>query len=198
MSISKQKSHLRRLGKERRREAQETLDGDISESFGGSLTEFADGIGVDEKTVIAAYWPIGDEVDVIPAIKRLIHVMRIQCCLPIVLGNELPLIFKLWHPGESLCLGKFGTSQPHTASQIVNPSILLIPLLAYDLAGYRLGWGGGFYDRTITAMKENGHSIISIGVGYAAQQIPLIPRNSFDQPMDWILTEEGMYKVDEA
>jgi len=138
-------------------------------------------------TAISGYWPMGDEMDVKPllaALDRAGHVVG----LPVAVARDAPLVFRRWRPGDPLLDGGFGTSIPGEGSAPVVPRIVLAPLLAFDRAGFRLGYGGGYYDRTLAALRRAG-PVTAIGVAYGGQEVARVPRGPLDQPLDIIVTE---------
>lgn len=139
--------------------------------------------------VVSAYWPMGDELDPIPAVKAL-AAQGHPICLPVVIGNNQPLVFRAWKPGNPLVPAAFGTREPPAESPEMEPDLLLVPLLAFDRRGYRLGYGGGFYDRTLVAMRAR-KAIQAVGIGFAGQELPEVPHDELDQKVDLIVTETG-------
>jgi len=109
--------------------------------------------------------------------------------LPVVVGKGRPLVFRRWRPGEALQPAAFGTSVPGAAAPEVTPDMLLVPLLAVDPRGYRLGYGGGFYDRTLDRLRGGGRTVTAVGVGFDAQCVAAVPKGLGDQPLDWLVTE---------
>ena len=114
-------------------------------------------------------------------------------CLPIVKAGRLPLIFRQWSPGEPTRPGVWGIPMPAEDAPEVEPDVLLVPLLAYDRTGYRLGYGGGFYDRTLAHLRQR-KRITAIGVGYSGQELEAVPHGAMDEPLDYVLTEAGPQK----
>ena len=146
------------------------------------------------KQIVSGFIPYKSEIDV----SGLLGVLATNgwlTCLPVVVSMEKPLVFRQWRPGEETEPGKWGIPVPLESVRTVEPDVLLVPLLAFDDAGYRLGYGGGFYDRTISELRAR-KEITTIGVAYSAQQITKVPRDHFDQKLDWILTEKGPFKCD--
>lgn len=142
--------------------------------------------------VVGGYWPIGTEVDVRP----LLHAVRERgwsCALPVVGERNQPLQFRRWEPGMILRPGAFGIQEPTETAESLLPNVLLVPLLAFDRWGHRLGYGAGFYDRTIVTLRGQ-TGLLSIGIGFAAQEMPRVPRDVLDQPLDWILTEDRVMR----
>jgi len=141
----------------------------------------------EKHAVIAAYWPMGDELDP----RFLLHsLMRAgyRTALPVVTGHGEPLTFRLWGHDDPLDAGVFGTLHPGADAPAVVPNALIAPLLAYDEDCYRLGWGGGFYDRTLASHSE----IKAFGFAYGAQIVDHVPREGHDWPLQGVITEEGV------
>ena len=143
--------------------------------------------------VVSAYWPMGDELDVRPLL-HLLHGAGHVCALPTVVRRGEVLVFRVWHPGMDLDKGVLGTRHPPATAVAVTPEVVLAPLLAFDAEGYRLGYGGGYYDRTLAGLRSVG-PVFAIGIAYAAQQVDKVPRTGYDEPLDWIVTEKGAIKA---
>jgi 5-formyltetrahydrofolate cyclo-ligase len=137
--------------------------------------------------VVSGFWPIKDEIDIRPLMMELFN-EGCQLALPVVQGRGLPLLFRAWRPGDPLEKGVFGTLQPSVRREVLEPEALLVPLLACDSDGWRLGYGGGFYDRTLTGLRSRG-KVTAVGVGFDAQLVPDVPRGPSDQRLDWMLTD---------
>ena len=136
---------------------------------------------------VSAYWPKGDELDPRPAMAALVargHPIG----LPVVVAKGAPLVFRRWAPGDRLETAGFGLYEPAADRPEVTPALLLVPLLAFDRAGTRLGYGGGFYDRTLARLQSAGCAL-AVGVAYAGQELSELPRGPRDRTLDWILTE---------
>ena len=141
--------------------------------------------------IIAAYWPIRGELDLTPLIQKLTS-QGFQCALPIVVEDTLQLEFAIWNDETIFKKGQYGISEPATAERI-SPDIFLIPMLAFDMQGYRLGYGGGYYDKTIAYYQCSKH-VTTIGVAFEEQKSLLpLPREDHDIPLDMILTQQKLY-----
>ncbi len=136
--------------------------------------------------VLAGYMPMRGEIDPRPAMAA--HAGPVA--VPVVTGPAQPLAFRAWHPDAAMVPGAFGALIPREGAWLV-PSVLIVPLLAFDAAGYRLGYGGGFYDRTLEGLRGAG-DVLAIGLAYAAQRVASVPRQQTDQPLDLIVTETGV------
>jgi 5-formyltetrahydrofolate cyclo-ligase len=131
---------------------------------------------------VSAYWPMRSEADPRPILETL-HERGLPLCLPAIVDKRM--IFRRWAPYEPIVPGGFGTLVPATDQPEVKPTILLVPLAAFDRRGYRIGYGKGYYDR---ALSELGPTV-SIGIGYSAQEIDAVPDEPHDRHLDWIVTE---------
>jgi len=151
---------------------------------------FLAGVPVAPGTPVSGYWPLGDEIDPRPLMGAL-HGRGHPLALPAIRAAHQPLDFRAWRPGDPLVPAGFGTRQPAAEAPLVRPGLLLVPLLAFDAAGYRLGYGGGFYDRSLALLRRTG-DILAVGLAYAAQQVPAVPREATDQPLDLVVTERGV------
>jgi 5-formyltetrahydrofolate cyclo-ligase len=156
---------------------------------GSRLFSHLAAVGLPQGAVVAAYWPLRDELDPRPAMLALGGLGH-RLCLPVVVGPAQPLAFRAWAPGAPLQAAGFGTQVPPADAEALTPSVLLVPLVAFDADGYRLGYGGGFYDRTLVRLRAAGR-ILAVGLGYAAQRARRLPREATDEPLDWIVTEAG-------
>jgi len=143
-------------------------------------------------TVVSAFWPMPGELDLRPLLEAL-HARGCVCALPVVVGRNMPLVFRRWEPGAALITSRFGIAEPSPDSPALRPQHALVPLLAFDDEGYRLGYGGGFYDRSLAMLRADGTGpLTAVGVGLEAQRRPTLPREPFDEPLDWLVTEEAV------
>ncbi len=140
-------------------------------------------------SVVAGYWPMRDELDPRPTLAAL-SARGCRVALPVVVGVRQPLVFRAWEVDEPLLPGPFGTVQPGEDADTVEPTLLLIPMLAFDRAGRRLGYGGGFYDRTLAALRGR-FAVQAIGVAYAEQEVAAVPAGPEDARLDGVVTERG-------
>jgi len=123
-------------------------------------------------------------------LARRLRAQGATTALPVVVGRELPLVFREWHPGVPLAPGALGIPHPVGSRELVSQAIL-VPVNGFDALGYRLGYGGGFFDRTLAALAG---STVSIGVGYELARVDTVRPQSWDLPLDWLVTERGVYR----
>ena len=136
---------------------------------------------------VSAYWPKGDELDPRP-IMIVLAERGHRIGLPVVPGPARPLVFREWAPGDTLVSAGFGLEEPAAERREVVPEFLLVPLLAFDRRGYRLGYGGGFYDRSLAALQTRGPAT-AVGLAYSRQELAEVPCGPNDRPLDWVVTE---------
>ena len=142
----------------------------------------------ENRAVVSGFWPIKDEIDIRPLMIELFN-NGCQMVLPVVQGRGQKLLFRTWRPGDPLEAGVFGTLQPSPRRETLEPDALIVPLLACDEEGWRLGYGGGFYDRTLADFRAR-RKVTAMGVGFDAQFVPEVPHGPDDQRLDWLLTDK--------
>jgi 5-formyltetrahydrofolate cyclo-ligase len=142
--------------------------------------------------VVSAFFPYKSEIDTRPLLGRPAG-EGWTTCLPIVIALGAPLVFRRWLPGEPTVPGVWDIPRPPDLAQLIEPDVLLVPMMAFDSKGYRLGYGGGFYDRTLEQLRAK-KPIVAIGVAYAAQEVDSVPHDRHDQALDYVLTEKGFHK----
>ena len=142
---------------------------------------------------VSGFYPYQAEINVLPLLARLVS-EGWQTALPVVMAKGEPLTFRAWAPGEPTGRGIWDIHVPLETAPELKPDVLLVPMLAFDRRGYRLGYGGGYYDRTLAAMAGAGRQPTTFAVGYSLSAIPTIHPQTHDIPMDVIATEEGMWR----
>ena len=143
---------------------------------------------------VSIFKPYNNEINTDNLIKFLIS-KNVSICLPCIDEVSNEMIFKEWNGSDDLIIGKYGILEPSQNNKIISPSILFIPLLAFDENGNRLGYGGGYYDKYIESNDSKKNQLLKIGVGYSFQKINEVPNNIKDKKLNWILTEKYLYKV---
>jgi len=134
-------------------------------------------------------WPLRQEFDARPLVQRL-QARGWTACLPVVLAEAAALAFRPWTPSTPLTPDRYGIPTP-SAGEFVTPDVLLIPLVAVDARNYRIGYGGGFFDRTLAALAATGHHATSIGVGFELARVADTLPGPHDVPLDLVVTESG-------
>jgi len=149
---------------------------------------------IDGVTLVSGFLSISDEINTRPTLHKL-STEAFELCLPVVLEPQASLTFRVWKEGDELENGPLGTRHPLVAMKTVIPDVMLVPLLAYDEGGNRIGWGGGFYDRTLAAYISDGRRVVAVGLAYDDQQVVAVPADELDVKMDWIVTEKRILKT---
>ena len=137
-------------------------------------------------SVLSGYIPMRTEIDPL----RAMAAHRGPVCVPVILGKGRALAFRAWTPDAEMVDGEFGARIPAAGDWRV-PQVLIVPLLAFDRRWFRLGYGGGFYDRTLEALRAAG-PVLAIGYAFAAQELPEVPIDATDQRLDLIVTDQGI------
>jgi 5-formyltetrahydrofolate cyclo-ligase len=136
--------------------------------------------------VLAGYMPMRTEIDPLPAMTA--HDGPVG--VPVIIGKGQPLRFREWTPGAALVEGEFGAMIPAEGAWL-DPEVLIVPLVGFDARGFRLGYGGGFYDRTLEGLRSR-HQTVAIGFAFDAQELAQVPTEPTDQRLDLIVTETGV------
>ena len=192
--LRQQRDLLRQQALRRRRElAARAGEAAAEEITRHGLTFITSLLGIQAPPVIAGYWPVRDEVNVLPLLEAL-HARGLKLALPVVEERDAPLTFRHWQPGMALEKGAFGIPVPPSRAPALTPAILLVPLVAFDRAGHRLGYGGGYYDRTLARLRARNPFTIAIGCAFAGQELEHIPALSTDARLDAVLTEHGIIR----
>jgi 5-formyltetrahydrofolate cyclo-ligase len=185
MTVASKKQDLRERARARRAELSRALP-----DFARRIAQFADALPVSSAALIGGYQALAEEADP----SRLLDALRTRGCevaYPRVHMKAQPLWFHVPLPQEPWASGAFGIPEPRPDWPRAFPSILLVPLLAFDADGYRLGYGGGYYDRTLADFRGQ-HSAIAIGIAFAGQEFPQVPREPIDQRLVMLVTDLGV------
>ncbi|HEY1836341.1 MAG TPA: 5-formyltetrahydrofolate cyclo-ligase [Rhizomicrobium sp.] len=164
--------------------------------FARRIAAFASELNIATRAVVAGYWPVRDEADP----RVLMNALRTPLALPRIDTKDAALSFRAWREADALVDNRHGIPEPRAEAKIVTPDVVLVPLLAFDAHGHRLGYGGGYYDRTLSLLarsatppaKPSLRALVTIGVAYAGQQVAALPREAHDRPLDMIVTENGL------
>jgi 5-formyltetrahydrofolate cyclo-ligase len=155
--------------------------------FAQRIARFAGDLAIAKNAVVSFYWPMGDEADpreLANALAACGHMLA----LPVVVAKRSPLQFRSWREGDVLIVHPFGMHEPAESAARVTPDVLLVPLLAFDAKGTRLGYGGGFYDRTLHSLRTKR----AIGIAYAGQELEALPCHGHDHSLDAVVTQKGV------
>ena len=158
--------------------------------FARRIAMFIDFLPIPRGAVVAGYMPLRDEADP-RLLMRAIADRRHRLALPVVDTRSRTLSFHVWKDGDPISLNRYGIAEPAAAGAPIEPGVMLVPLLAFDASGHRLGYGGGYYDRTLERM-----SVRTIGIAYAGQEVEELPRGQHDRRLDMILTERGLRRFE--
>jgi 5-formyltetrahydrofolate cyclo-ligase len=173
------------------RTAARALRDSIPDAERGAAAERVAAIGLDflkvPPSTVAAYFPVRGELDCVALMGRL-AAEGWRTALPVT-GEGGPLGFRTWAPGAALKEGRFRVPEPANGDA-VTPAVLLVPLLAFDARGYRLGYGRGDYDRTLAVLRASGEPI-AIGLAFDTQEVAEVPADTHDEKLDWMLTPPG-------
>jgi 5-formyltetrahydrofolate cyclo-ligase len=153
-------------------------------------------VAVAPGVIVAGFMPMKSEINPLPLMRKL-AAAGARLALPVVAGQGKPLIMRAWAFGEPLVAGVWGIREPAPAAPAVAPEILIVPLLAFDRAGQRIGYGAGYYDLTIAALRAR-QAVVAIGVAFAAQEIAAVPATPRDAPLDLVLTEREVIDLRRA
>jgi 5-formyltetrahydrofolate cyclo-ligase len=184
----------RELKRELRREAlarRDALDPSFRIEAALEMTEFArNSIEVEPGAIASGFWPMRSEVDVRPLMFAL-RENGARLCLPAIL-DKTTMIFRELVRGAALVDMGFGTAGPGDEAEALDPSIMLVPLAAFDTRGHRIGYGAGYYDRAISRLTDAGHAPRLIGIAFDCQEVPTVPDEPHDVIIPEILTESGL------
>jgi 5-formyltetrahydrofolate cyclo-ligase len=137
--------------------------------------------------VVSGFSPMKTEINPIPLLRKL-HDAGARLALPCIVGRGHPLIMRAWEFGAPLASGQWGIREPTADAPEVAPDVLIVPLAAFDRAGHRIGYGAGYYDMTIHALRAK-KKVVAIGIAFAAQEIARVPATERDERLDLVLTE---------
>jgi 5-formyltetrahydrofolate cyclo-ligase len=148
--------------------------------------------------IVAGYWPARNEIDPRPLLLKL-AAAGMAIALPAVEGPGLPLIFRIWPVADGRLMpppmGAHDIPAPGPECASAAPHVVLVPLLAFDRRGWRLGSGMGYYDRSLAALRRGPRSILAVGFAFAAQELAQVPHDDMDQRLDWVVTEDDTIRV---
>jgi 5-formyltetrahydrofolate cyclo-ligase len=137
--------------------------------------------------VVSGFMPLKSEINPIPLMRKLAEAGA-RLALPAIAGRGMPLIMRAYRFGDELARGQWGIREPKPDAPEVAPDVLIVPLAAFDRAGHRIGYGAGYYDMTLRALRAR-KSVTAIGIAFAVQEISRVPATPRDEPLDFVLTE---------
>jgi 5-formyltetrahydrofolate cyclo-ligase len=182
-SISDQKAMLRGEAAARR----DALPAETRKAAAEAIAARPFPLKIGSGTVVSGFMPLRSEINPLPLMYKLAQ-QGAQIALPRILGRGSPLSMRAWEFGAPLVRGQWGIREPKPDAPEVEPDILLVPLLAFDRAGYRVGYGAGYYDMTIARLRSL-RTVTAVGIAYAVQEVPEIPKTPRDERLDLVLTE---------
>ena len=182
-AVLEQKAELRREGLARR----DALPAEIRKAAAEAIAARAFPLAIASGMIVSGFMPLKSEINPLPLMRKLADAGA-RLALPVVAGRGQPLIMRSWQWGEPLVPGVWGIREPPPTAPELQPDILLVPLLAFDRNGHRIGYGAGYYDLTIAQLRAK-KPIAAVGIAFAAQEIESVPRTAFDARLDLVLTE---------
>ena len=182
-AVLEQKAELRREGLARR----DALPAEIRKAAAEAIAARAFPLAIASGMILSGFMPLKSEINPLPLMRKLAD-DGARLALPVVAGRGQPLIMRSWQWGEPLVPGVWGITEPPPTAPELQPDILLVPLLAFDRNGHRIGYGAGYYDLTIAQLRAK-KPIAAVGIAFAAQEIESVPRTAFDARLDLVLTE---------
>jgi 5-formyltetrahydrofolate cyclo-ligase len=183
LAVETEKAKLRAEAIARR----DALPGEARQAAAEAIAARAFPLPIAPGTIVSGFMAMKSEINPLPLMRELAG-QGARLALPVTPPRGKPLDMRAWAFGEPLVAGVWGIRQPGPEAPQADPDIILVPLLAFDRAGYRLGYGGGYYDRTITQLRAK-KRITAIGIAYAAQEVPAVPKTEGDARLDLVLTE---------
>lgn len=183
ISIEQIKADLRRDAAARR----DALPAEERKAAAEAIAARAFPLPVAAGAILSGFMPFKSEINPLPLLQKL-EGAGARLALPRIVGRGHPLSMRAWDFGAPLERGQWGLREPRADAPEVDPDILIVPLLVFDRAGYRLGFGAGYYDMTLTALRAR-KTITAVGIAFAAQEVPAVPRTERDARLDLVLTE---------
>jgi 5-formyltetrahydrofolate cyclo-ligase len=183
VSVEDAKAAIRREAKARR----DALPPDVRAAAGQAIAARPFPVAVTPGAIVSGFMPMKSEINPVP-LMRVLADAGAQLALPVIDGRGQPLVMRAYAFGETLAAGVWGIREPKPDAPEVSPDILLVPLLAFARSGHRIGYGAGYYDMTITALRAK-KTVLAVGIAFAAQEIASVPTTPRDARLDLVLTE---------
>jgi 5-formyltetrahydrofolate cyclo-ligase len=185
-SVFKDKADLRRHATARR----DALPADARQAAAQALAARPFPLPIAPGIIVSGFMPLGSEINPLPLMRKLAG-QGARLALPVIGSRGKPLIMREWAWGGPLAAGVWGIREPLAGAAEVEPDILLVPLLAFDSKGFRIGYGGGYYDQTIAQLRAR-KAVAALGLGYTIQEVPAVPVTPRDARLDLVLTERDV------
>jgi len=144
-------------------------------------------LSIKQGTIVSGFMPMRSEINPLPLMRKL-AAQGAQLALPVIQGRGKPLLMRAWGFGAPLEARQWGIKEPTDDAPVVDPDVLLVPLACFDRAGHRVGYGAGYFDKTIRALRAK-KSVTAVGLAFAVQEIARVPATEFDEALDLVLTE---------
>jgi len=187
--VEEAKAALRRESTARR----DAVPAEARSAAAEAIAAVAHPLKITPGAIVSGYMPLGSEINPLPLMQKL-SAAGARLALPRIVGRGSPLSMRLWEFGAALDRGQWGIREPKADAPEVDPDVLLVPLLAFDRAGYRIGYGAGYYDKTIKRLREV-KPVTAIGIAFAAQEVAKVPTTPRDERLDLVLTEREAIDV---
>ncbi len=188
-TIESEKTELRRVAAARR----DALPADVRKAAAEAIAARAFPLPISRGTIVSGFMPLKSEINPLPLMQKLADAGA-QLALPKIAGRGQPLLMRAWQWGAALEAGQWGIREPKADAPEVDPDILLVPLLAFDRTGHRIGYGAGYYDMTIARLRSL-KTVTAVGIAFAIQEIPAVPASERDAPLDLVLTENEVIAI---
>ena len=182
-SIEDSKAALRREALARR----DALQAQIRKAAAEAIAARQFPLAVAPGTIVSGFMPLNSEINPLPLMQKL-SAAGAQLALPAIAGRGKPLVMRAWQWGDPLDRGQWGIREPKPDAAEVEPDILLVPLLAFDRGGHRIGYGAGYYDLTLAQLRAR-KTVTAVGIAFAMQEIPAVPATARDARLDLVVTE---------
>jgi 5-formyltetrahydrofolate cyclo-ligase len=182
-NVQAQKAELRTATLARR----DAMAGDERQRGADILAARAFPIPVPKGAIVSGFMPMRTEINPLPLMRRLAS-DGAQLALPVIQARGKPLLMRVWSFGAPLEARQWGIKEPLDDAPVVDPDILLVPLACFDRSGHRIGYGAGYFDKTIRALRAK-KTVTAVGLAFAAQEIDWVPATDFDERLDLVLTE---------
>jgi len=181
--VANKKTELRATAQSRR----DALPAEERKRAAEAIAARAFPVAITPGVVVSGFMPLKSEINPLPLMQRLAE-QGARLALPAIAGRSKPLTMRAWHFGVALDRGQWGIREPKADAPEVEPDILLVPLLAFDRAGFRIGYGAGYYDMTVRRLRGL-KAVTAVGIAFASQEVPKIPTTERDERLDLVLTE---------